>query len=536
MDRPEDPARGDFLAATATTLAALPALGTTPTPTAAGFSLEESSFAQLSARLAKGPETAHSLAAAYLERIKAIDRNGPQLRAVIELNPDALAIANALDVERKAGKVRGPLHGMPILVKDNLATGDRMSTTAGSLALEGLRVAQDATVVKRLREAGAVLLGKANLSEWANFRSNPSLSGWSSRGGQTRNPYALDRSPSGSSSGSAVAVAANLCAAAIGTETDGSIVSPSACNNLVGFKPTLGFVSRAGIVPIAHSQDTAGPMARTVADCALLMNAIAGPDPLDPVTQGTDIPTRIDFTSALGRKDLKGVRIGVARQYFKVNEKVDALIEVALGKLRDLGAELVDVDNPSHGKFGAAEFEVLLYEFKDDLNQWLKTHAAGTQVKSLADVIAYNERHRERMMPLFGQSLLLSAQEKGPLTEAAYTDALALCRRLTRTEGIDAMVAKYTVDCFVAATTSPPWLIDPVNGDSGRGGCSALAAVAGYPHVTVPAGFLVPPPPFRGLAPVGLSFFGPAFSDARLLGIAQAFEGATRHRRPPALA
>lgn len=503
---------------------------------ARALAFEEASLADLAERLAKGTTTAHALASAYLERIEAIDRKGPQLRAVIELNPEALAIADALDAQRKAGRLRGPLHGIPILVKDNLATGDRMSTTAGSLALEGVRVAADATVVKRLRDAGAVLLGKANLSEWANFRSNPSLSGWSSRGGQTRNPYAPDRSPSGSSSGSAVAVAANLCAAAIGTETDGSIVSPSACNNLVGFKPSLGLVSRAGIVPIAHSQDTAGPMARSVADCALLMNAIAGADALDPETQRTDLPLRIDFTASLGRKDLKGVRIGVARQYFKVDEKVDAIIEAALGKLRELGAELVDVENPNHGKFGAAEFEVLLYEFKDDLNQWLKAHAANSPVRTLADVIAYNERHRDRMMPLFGQSLMVRAQEKGPLTDTAYQEALALCRRLTRSEGIDAMVARYQVECFVAATTSPPWLIDPVNGDSGRGGCASLPAVAGYPHVTVPAGFLVPPPPFRGVAPLGLSFFGPAFSDARLLGIAQAFEGATHHRRPPALA
>jgi amidase len=510
-------ARRNFLGAAAGAVASL-TVGSTQAAESQElppFAHEEATFADLAARMERGELDSRALTGAYLERISRIDRAGPGLRSVIELNPEAEAVARALDAERKAGRVRGPLHGMPLLVKDNIATGDGMATSAGSLALEGYRAAEDAPLVKALREAGAVILGKSNLSEWANFRSSNSLSGWSSRGGQTRNPYALDRTPSGSSSGSAVAVAANLCGAAIGTETDGSITSPASCNNIVGLKPTLGLVSQAGIVPIAHSQDTAGPMARTVQDCALLMNALQ------------TLGKRIDFTAHLGLAQLAGVRLGVGRQFFGINEKADRVIEDALAMLKDLGATLIDVEIATLGKFDEAELDILFYEFKSDLNQWLANALPRPPIGSLSDLIDYNARNAERTMPIFGQDLLVKAQQHGPLTEAKYRSALAKCRRLARTEGIDAVVKKHRVEAIVAATSSPPWLIDPVNGDLSRGGCTSLPAVAGYPHVTVPAGF-------AGGLPVGLSFFGPAMADARLLGIAHAFESASRHRKAPA--
>lgn len=489
------------------------------------FELEEATIAELGERLRTGAMTAQQLALAYLARIREIDGAGPMLRSVIELNPDALDIAAALDRERAQGKVRGPLHGIPILVKDNIASGDRMQTTAGSLALEGFHAREDAPLVKRLRDAGAVILGKTNLSEWANFRSSNSLSGWSSRGGQTRNPYALDRSPSGSSSGSGVATSANLCAAAIGTETDGSITSPSACNGLAGLKPTLGLVSRTGIVPIAHSQDTAGPMARSVEDCALLMNAIAGRDAQDAATRARSVPRDIDFTAELG-KDLQGVRLGIARQFFGAFEKADAVIEQALVALRSLGAVTVDVQFPALGKADEAELDVLLFEFKHDLGEWLMRHAPDARVHSLADVIAFNAANAGRVMPVFGQDLMLKSQSYGPLTSPKYRKALATCKRVARTQGIDAILAQHRLSAVVALTSQPAWLVDPVNGDLTRGGCTSLPAVAGYPHLTVPAGF-------AGKLPVGISFFGAAFSDARLLGIGHAFERATKHRRPP---
>ncbi len=530
--RGDDPnrARRDFLGAAAGTLAAsaLPGPAAGAGPALSPFAFEEATIAALGERMRSGALGARALTAAYLERIAAIDRAGPTLRAVIVVNPDALAIAEALDRERASGRVRGPLHGIALLVKDNIATGDRMSTSAGSLALEGYHAAQDAPLGQRLRDAGAVILGKTNLSEWANFRSSNSVSGWSSRGGQTRNPYAAGRTPSGSSSGSGCAAAANLCAAAIGTETDGSITSPSACNNLVGLKPTLGFVSRTGIVPIAHSQDTAGPMARTVEDCALLMDAIAGADARDPVTMQRKVPREASFTAHLGRADLAGVRLGVGRQYFGANEKADRVIEEALIALKGLGATLVEVEIPTLGKFDEAELDVLLAEFKADLNAWLASAVPGAPVKSLAELIEFNARNAERTMPLFGQDLFVKAQEQDALSGAKYRASLARCRRLARTQGIDAVVKKYRVEAITALTSPPPWLIDPVSGDLARGGCTSLPAVAGYPHVTVPAGFVL------GL-PVGISFFGPAFSDARLLGIAQAFERATHHRKPPAL-
>ncbi len=523
--------RRRFLAAAGGTLAAAGMEGSAMSASAAvkPFELDEATIAQLGERMRAGSLTAEKLALAYLERVREIDGAGPMLRSVLEANPDAAAMAADLDRERAQGRVRGPLHGIPILLKDNIASGDRMSTTAGSLALEGLRVREDAPLVKRLREAGAVFLGKANMSEWANFRSSNSLSGWSSRGGQARNPYVLDRSPSGSSSGSAVAAAANLCAAAIGTETDGSVTSPSACNSLVGLKPTLGLVSRGGIIPIAHSQDTAGPMARSVEDCALLMNAIAGSDPEDPATMAKGVPRAIDFTAELGRADLKGVRLGVGRQFLGTFEKADAVIERALAALRDLGATLVDVEFPTLDKVGEPELEVLFHEFKHDLDAWLARHAAGARVRTLADVIAFNAANAARAMPLFGQDLLVKSQAAGTLRTKKYRDAVAQCRRYARTQGIDAAVKKHRVAAIVGLTSQPPWLIDPEIGDVTRGGCTTLAAVAGYPHLTVPAGF-------AGKLPVGVSFFGPAFSDARLLGIGHAFEKATRHRRAPGFA
>jgi len=445
------------------------------------------------------------------------------------VNPGALTIAAQRDEERRRGEVRGPLHGVPILVKDNIDSGDRMMTTAGSLALEGYRAAEDAFVVAKLREAGAVLLGKTNLSEWAYFRSTRGCSGWSSRGGQVRNPYALDRNPCGSSAGSGVAVAANLCAAALGTETDGSIVCPSATNGIVGLKPTIVLVSRSGVIPIAHSQDTVGPMTRTVADAALLLGAIVGHDPNDPVTrEGVDkqVP---NYRAFLDPDALVGARLGVARTYFGRHEKVDAVIADAIGELQALGAEIVDpVDLSAIGFFIEPEFELLLYEFKADLNAYLAAHQ-GAPVHSLAEVIAFNEAHAERVMPYFGQELLELAEAKGDLSEPAYLQARDECLRLSRSEGIDRVMTEHHLDAIIAPTNAPAWVNDPITGDRILGGCSSPAAMAGYPHLTVPAGFVY------GL-PVGLSFFAGAFQEGRLIGYGYAFEQATGVRRPPTLA
>ena len=467
--------------------------------------MEELSIAELGQQMQSGALTARQLVESYLERIEALDKNGPALNAVIELNPDAPAIAEALDAERQAGRVRGPLHGIPVLIKDNIETGDRMQTTAGSLALAGSPAQRDAFVAAQLRQAGAVILGKTNLSEWANFRSTHSSSGWSSRGGQTRNPYALDRSPSGSSSGSGAAVAANLCAAAVGTETDGSIVSPAQANGLVGIKPTLGLASRGGIVPIAHSQDTPGPMARSVADAAALLGALAGVDPGDAATAAGGGHTFTDYTQFLDPRGLAGARIGVARGFFGFSERVDRVMEAALGVLRQLGAEIVDpakLDPPAG--MDEAELEVLLYEFKADLNAYLAGREPAAPVHSLAELIEFNERHRDRVMPYFGQEHMLAAEAKGPLTDEKYLKAREDCLRLSRAEGIDAALAANTVDALVAPTGGPAWPIDWINGDHFSGGSSSLAAVAGYPSITVPAGEIF------GL-PVGLSFIGGPF-------------------------
>ena len=491
------------------------------------FELEEATIADLQRRMETGQETSRSLVKKYLQRIDALDRSGPTLRQVLETNPDALAIADKLDTERRAKGARGPLHGIPVLLKDNIGTADRMTTTAGSLALEGSRPVRDASIVGRLRDAGAVLLGKTNMSEWANFRSTHSSSGWSGRGGQGLNPYALDRNTSGSSSGSAASVAASFTAVAIGTETDGSVVSPSNNNSIVGIKPTVGLVSRSGIVPIAHSQDTAEPMARTVTDAAILLGALAGVDPGDPATMigGRHAPR--DYATLLDPNGLKGMRIGVARKgLFEHSPAADRIAEAAIAAMKRLGATIIDpADIPNIGQVDDAELDVLLYEFKSDLNAYLADLGGGGP-RSLEDLIAFNERNRDREMRYFGQELFVRAQKKGPLTTPVYRQALAKCRRLTRAGGIDAVMARHRLDALVAPTGSPPSLTDLANGDYGFSGTSTFPAVAGYPHITVPAGY------HFGL-PVGISFFGRAFSEPALIRMAFAFEQATRHRKPP---
>jgi len=492
------------------------------------FDLEEATIADLQQRMQSGRETSRSLVDKYLARIESIDRNGPALHSVIEINPDARVIADALDAERKTKGPRGPLHGIPILIKDNIATADRMMTTAGSLALEGATPPADAFLVSQLRAAGAVILGKTNLSEWANFRSTHSSSGWSGRGGQTKDPYALDRNPSGSSSGSAAATAANLCAVAVGTETDGSIVSPSSSNSLVGIKPTLGLISRMGIVPIAHSQDTAGPMARTVTDAALLLGALAGVDPADPATKDAAAKGRRDYTSSLDAAGLKGARLGVVRQKLMgYSQFADRLMDAAVADMKAQGAIVVDpADIPTLGAFEDSELDVLLYEFKADLNTYLEWVGPKAPVRTLADIIAFNERMHDREMPYFAQELMQRAQAKGPLTDAAYLAALAKDQMLARTRGIDAVMDRYSLDALIAPTGGPPWLTDHANGDYAENGSSTAAAVAGYPHITVPGGYAF------GL-PIGISFFGRAWSEPTLVRLAYAFEQATKHRKPP---
>jgi amidase len=491
------------------------------------FELDELTIAELQDGMKSGKFSARSLTEKYLARIEAIDKQGPAINSVIEVNPDALAAADALDRERKEKGVRGPLHGIPLLIKDNIDTADRMATTAGSLALVGSRPAHDAFVVQRLREAGAVLLGKTNLSEWANIRCSYSTSGWSGRGGQTKNPYALDRNPCGSSSGSGAAVAASLCAAAVGTETDGSIVSPSSANGIVGIKPTVGLVSRSGVIPISHSQDTAGPMARTVRDAAILLGVLAGVDPADKATASDERKAVADYTKSLDPRGLKGAKIGVTRNYFGFHDGVDALMTEALDALKREGATLVDpADLPNMDKVGDAEMTVFLYELKADLNAYLARLGARAPVRTLKDIIAFNEREKKREMPYFGQDVFVKAEAKGPLTSYEYLEALAKCRRLTRTEGIDAVMDKFQLDALVAPTMGPACVTDLVSGDRFLGGSSTAAAVAGYPSVTVLAGFVF------GL-PVGISFFGRAWSEPVLLKLAFAFEQATKLRKPP---
>ena len=491
------------------------------------FELDEVTVDELQDGMKSGKFTAHSIVQKYLERIEALDKRGPALNSVIELNPDALSIADSMDEERKAKGPRGPMHGIPVLIKDNLGTADRMMTTAGSLALLGFKPEKDSGVAQRLRESGAVILGKTNLSEWANFRSNHSSSGWSGRGGQTLNPYALDRNPCGSSSGSGAAVAANLCAVTVGSETDGSIVCPASANGVVGIKPTLGLVSRSGIIPIAHSQDTAGPICRTVSDAAILLTAMAGIDRADSATEASHGKAQADYTKFLDRGGLRGARIGVIRKFFDFNDAFGPLMESLLDLMKREGAVLVDpVEIASIGKFDKSELEVLLYEFKADLNAYLAAAGPKVPVRTLKEIIEFNERNRQKEMPFFGQDIMLKSEAKGPLTDQAYRDALEFNHRLTRAEGIDGAMDKNQLDALVAPTAGPSWLTDHLTGDHDTGGSSSLAAVAGYPNINVPAGFIF------GM-PVGVSFFGRAWSEPTLIKIAFAFEQATRVRKPP---
>jgi amidase len=458
----------------------------------------------------------------YRARIRALDQAGPKLNSVIELNPEALAIAQALDAERKAGKVRGPLHGIPVLLKDNLDTADRMKTTAGSLALvDAPAPRSDAFVVQRLREAGAVILGKTNLSEWANLRSTRSSSGWSARGGQTRNPYALDRSPSGSSSGSGAAVAASLCTAAVGTETDGSVVSPASAQGLVGLKPTVGLLSRGGIIPISSTQDTAGPMTRTVRDAALLLGAMAGSDPKDSATREADGRREADYTRFLVKDGLKGARLGLVKNQLGVHAHVDAVMVRAQATLKAQGAELVEVELKS-AAYEEAELEVLLFEFRAGLNAYFA--GRGGAVKDVAGLVAFNEARKAEEMPFFGQELLLQTQAKGPLTDPAYLKALETCAQALK--DIQGLLEKHRLQALVAPTGGPAWLIDHLNGDAFGPSFSTPAAVAGCPHLTVPAGFAF------GL-PIGLSFVAGPWQEGILLKLGYAFEQATMARRAP---
>jgi len=506
---------------------AAPSAPENPYAPPAPFELDELTVSELQDSMKSGEYSSLSLTEKYLKRIEEIDRSGPKLNSVIEINPDAEEIARTLDRERKQKGARGPLHGIPILIKDNIDTADRMMTTAGSLAMVGTKPSLDAFVVQRLREAGAVILGKTNLSEWANFRSAHSTSGWSGRGGQTKNPYALDRNPCGSSSGSGVAAAANLCAAAVGTETDGSVVCPSTANALVGLKPTLGLVGRSGIIPIAHSQDTAGPMARTVTDAAILLGAMSGIDSRDAQTKASRGKTHADYMVFLKEDGFRGARLGIARKHFGFNDHVDKLMNTLLSEIKRLGAVIIDpADIPSSGKFDDSELEVLLYAFKADLNQYLANRGPGAAYHSLKELIEFNEKNSAMEMPFFGQDLFIKAEAKGPLSDKKYLAALRKNHLLSRSQGIDLVLRKFKLDALVAPTGGPAWPTDWINGDHFTGGYSSASAVAGYPHITVPAGQVF------GL-PVGISFFGAAWSEPKLLQFAYAFEQAIKARQPP---
>ena len=487
------------------------------------FIYAELDIADLQARMQAGELDSRRLTQAYLDRIAAVDKAGPQLNAVIELNPDALKEAALRDVERRANAVRGPLHGIPVLLKDNIDAVP-MATSAGSLALKDFRPGRDAFLVRRLREAGAVILGKANLSEWANFRSSHSTSGWSGRGGQTRNPYALDRNPCGSSSGSAVAVSANLAAVSVGTETDGSILCPAAINGVVGLKPTVGLVSRQGILPISHSQDTAGPIARTVADAALLLGVLAGRDPADAATTNAAWNTTLDYGARLTPGALKGARIGVLRSKAAIHPDAAAALEGAIQVMREAGAIVVDAEIPTDGQWSADELELMLYEFKHGLERYLAERNAP--LTTLTQLIGYNEQYRLSEMPHFGQDLFERANAKGGLGESAYIAARSRARRLAGPEGIDAALKAQQLDVLIAPTTGPAWLTDHKAGDHFPGAGYGAAAVAGYPSLTVPAGHS------DGL-PLGIVFMGPAWSEARMIAFGYDYEQRTRARKPP---
>jgi amidase len=536
--RSTKPSRRKFLQNAVNAGAALsiyPALGATceitpaqpATPDVKTFELDEITIPELQDGMKSGKFTARSLVDKYSARIDEIDKRGPAVNAVIELNPDAAAIAEALDQERKAKGPRGPLHGIPVLIKDNIDTADRMMTTAGSLALVGSKPPKDSFVAQRLRAAGAVILGKTNLSEWANIRSSHSTSGWSGRGGLTKNPYALDRNACGSSSGTGAGISANLAAVGIGTETDGSIVCPSSSNGLAGIKPTVGLVSRAGIIPISHSQDGAGPMCRTVRDAAILLGALTGVDPEDSATAPGAGKLQTDYAQYCDPKGLKGARIGVVRKYFGFNDAVDALMEESIDVMKREGATIVDpADIETLGKFDDTELLVFMYELKADLNAYLARLGPSAPVRTLKAIIEFNDRNRQKEMPYFGQDLFVKAEAKGPLTEKAYLDALTKNHQMARTEGIDAIMDKHQLDALVAPTGGPAWLTDLVNGDHTAGGSSNAAAVAGYPNINVTAGSIF------GL-PVGVSFFGRAWSEPTLIKLAYSFEQATRARQTP---
>ena len=502
--------------------------GNTAFPNIVGsFQLDELTISELGAAIQSGSHTARSITELYLQRIEEIDGQGPSLNSVIEVNPDARAIAEQSDKERQENGIRSPMHGIPVLIKDNIDTSDNMMTTAGSLALRGSRPRADSFVAQKLRQAGAVILGKTNLSEWANFRSTRSTSGWSGRGGQTRNPYALDRNPCGSSSGSAVAVSANLCAAAIGTETNGSIICPSSINGIVGIKPTVGLIGRSGIIPIAHSQDTAGPMARTVRDAAVLLSVLTGLDGRDDTTKQSAGRTASDYTRFLDPRGMDGARIGVARNYLGFHASVDRLMEDAIEVMKGLGAVVIDpADVESRGQYGGSGLEVLLYEFKAGLNTYLPSLQDGVAVRSLQELIRFNETNRDSEMPYFGQEILQMAQERGDLSSPEYRRALRKVRRLSRDDGIDATLGKHRLDAIIAPSGGPAWLTDWINGDPSSGGSSSPAARAGYPNVTVPMGFV-------HSLPVGISFFSKAYSEPLLIKLAYAFEQAANHRGKP---
>jgi amidase len=514
--------RREFIAAT--TAACVGFMSSKSLASVKDFDVEEATISSLQIAMQKGEVTARDLVVKYMDRIKTGDK---LTNSMIEINVDAPEIAAELDRDRKAGKIRGPLHGIPVVLKDNIDTADKMKTTAGSLALMNAPVPQrDAALVQQLRRAGAVILGKTNLSEWANFRSTNSTSGWSGRGGQTRNPYILDRNPCGSSSGTGAAIAANFAAVGIGTETDGSIVCPASICGLVGIKPTVGLISRSGVIPIAASQDTAGPMTRTVADAAVLLSAMTAVDASDPATAKNSTMARTDYETFLKPEGLKGAVIGVARDYWGKRADVDKVTDAALDVMKQAGATLVDVKFPNLSKFGDAEYEVLQFEFKDGLEKYLA--GRHSQHKTLADLIKFNEENAAREMPHFKQEIFESSAKKGPLTTKEYLDALALCRKLTREEGIDAVMTKDKLDAIVAPSNAPTWMIDWVNGDCGSNyvSSSSLAAVSGYPSITVPAGFV------REL-PIGISFFGRPYTEHVLIRIAYAFEQATKARRKP---
>ena len=498
---------------------------TTPTPFADQFELNEVSISELQQKIKGNQYNAQELVKTYLERIDQIDKKGPAINSIIEVNPDAMDIARKLDEELKAGKSRGPLHGVPVVIKDNIDTADKMKTSAGSLALANSVAPKDSFVAQKLREAGAIIIAKTNLSEWANIRSSHSTSGWSGRGGLTKNPYALDRNACGSSSGTGAAIAANLAIAGIGTETDGSIVCPSTHNSLVGIKPTVGLVSRSGIIPISHSQDTAGPMTRNVTDAAILLGALTGIDPRDTATNASQGKSYTDYTKFLDAKGLNGMRIGVARNFFGINERTDKLITDAIDVMKKNGAVIIDPADIAHTN-EYDESEILLYELKADLNAYLATLGPGASVKTLKDIIDFNEQNRDTELKHFGQDLFIKAQEKGPLTDKAYLDALAKNQRLSRAEGIDAIMDKEKLDAMIAPSGGTAWLTDLINGDHFSGGYSSPSAVAGYPHITVPAGYI------HGL-PIGLSIFGRAWSEPVLIKIAYAYEQATQQRRRP---